>query len=183
VEGRQCRGGPKGEKRPADLVGNAVHGMRVATGRGMIKGSDAEEIGRRLFDWLAAGSPEPKPPGLPDTLYFNGNAEAFGYACQYLEATFKRDKALPAIVDEAKAPDGDSQKCVLRVLHEGGPHSTICLTLNEGVPILHAGDLVAFHIAEYNPSMALSVMNPLGFITAKLRPEFNLMKGWAVAND
>ncbi len=24
--------GPKGEKRPADVIGNAVHGMRVATG-------------------------------------------------------------------------------------------------------------------------------------------------------
>ena len=25
--------GPKGEKRPADVIGNAVHVMRIATGR------------------------------------------------------------------------------------------------------------------------------------------------------
>jgi hypothetical protein len=25
-------GGPKGEKRPADVIGNAVHVMRIATG-------------------------------------------------------------------------------------------------------------------------------------------------------
>jgi hypothetical protein len=25
--------GPKGQKRPADVVGNAVHGMRIATGQ------------------------------------------------------------------------------------------------------------------------------------------------------
>ena len=24
--------GPQGQKRPADVVGNAVHGMRIATG-------------------------------------------------------------------------------------------------------------------------------------------------------
>ncbi len=31
--------GPKGEKRPADVIGNAVHVMRIATG-------EIEEIGR-----------------------------------------------------------------------------------------------------------------------------------------
>ncbi len=27
--------GPKGEKRPADVIGNAVKVMRIATGRGI----------------------------------------------------------------------------------------------------------------------------------------------------
>ena len=31
--------GPRGEKRPADVIGNAVHVMRIATG-------EAEETGR-----------------------------------------------------------------------------------------------------------------------------------------
>jgi hypothetical protein len=30
-------GGPKGEKRPADVIGNAVHVMRVATGEKLTK--------------------------------------------------------------------------------------------------------------------------------------------------
>ncbi len=32
--------GPKGEKRPADVIGNAVHVMRIATG-------EVEDIGSR----------------------------------------------------------------------------------------------------------------------------------------
>jgi hypothetical protein len=55
--------GPKGEKRPADVIGNAVHVMRIATGeleedhgkapkraKGGRKGGKAEHLPcRRLF--------------------------------------------------------------------------------------------------------------------------------------
>ena len=34
--------GPKGEKRPADVIGNAVHVMRIATGEIDDKTSEAE---------------------------------------------------------------------------------------------------------------------------------------------
>jgi hypothetical protein len=55
--------GPKGEKRPADVIGNAVHVMRAATGeaeepkespaaalgrRGGLKGGKARAASRRL---------------------------------------------------------------------------------------------------------------------------------------
>jgi hypothetical protein len=36
--------GPKGEKRPADVIGNAVHVMRVATGE--IEEKTAETLSR-----------------------------------------------------------------------------------------------------------------------------------------
>ena len=46
--------GPKGEKRPADVIGNAVHVMRIATGEepedyGPETGKDkaAQELGRK----------------------------------------------------------------------------------------------------------------------------------------
>ena len=37
--------GPKGEKRPADVIGNAVHVMRIATGeaRGRSRGSPRKD--------------------------------------------------------------------------------------------------------------------------------------------
>ncbi len=42
--------GPKGEKRPADAIGNAVHAMRIATGE-VEEGREAENpvavLGRR----------------------------------------------------------------------------------------------------------------------------------------
>ena len=41
--------GPKGEKRPADVIGNAVHVMRIATGEIEEKVVDvaASELGRK----------------------------------------------------------------------------------------------------------------------------------------
>jgi len=35
--------GPKGEKRPADVIGNAVHVMRIATGEAEEREPTAEE--------------------------------------------------------------------------------------------------------------------------------------------
>ncbi len=44
--------GPKGEKRPADVIGNAVHVMRIATGelpedRPLPPDTAAQELGRK----------------------------------------------------------------------------------------------------------------------------------------
>ena len=45
--------GPKGEKRPADVIGNAVRGMRIATGeeteetKEPAPGPSAAEMGRK----------------------------------------------------------------------------------------------------------------------------------------
>jgi len=42
--------GPKGEKRPADVIGNAVHVMRIATGEikeDSLRDSAAAELGRK----------------------------------------------------------------------------------------------------------------------------------------
>ena len=53
--------GPKGEKRPADVIGNAVHVMRIATG----------EIEKDV-----AGS---KPPLAPLSVAFHDSSPAGGY--------------------------------------------------------------------------------------------------------
>jgi hypothetical protein len=41
--------GPKGEKRPADVIGNAVHIMRIATGE-----TEEDRGIRKLLDPIAA---------------------------------------------------------------------------------------------------------------------------------
>ena len=38
--------GPKGEKRPADVIGNAVHVMRIATGEIEDRAATPEEQGK-----------------------------------------------------------------------------------------------------------------------------------------
>jgi hypothetical protein len=38
--------GPKGEKRPADVIGNAVHVMRIATGEAEDRAPTPEEQGK-----------------------------------------------------------------------------------------------------------------------------------------
>ena len=38
--------GPKGQKRPADVIGNAVHVMRIATGK--IGDTPAEEVSKNI---------------------------------------------------------------------------------------------------------------------------------------
>ena len=51
AKGRKCLmpGGPKGERRPADVIGNAVHVIRIATG-------EIEDT--VLDDGIAPASPE-----------------------------------------------------------------------------------------------------------------------------
>jgi hypothetical protein len=39
--------GPKGEKRPTDVIGNAVHVMRIATGEVEGKDPNAAALGRK----------------------------------------------------------------------------------------------------------------------------------------
>ena len=47
-QGRQMTTGPKGQKRPADVIGNATKVARIATGE------EDEEVGRtRAKQWLS----------------------------------------------------------------------------------------------------------------------------------
>jgi predicted ATPase len=54
---------PKGEKRPADVIGNAVHVMRIATGEIEVRGSGAlrlshskvRELLAPVYGWFTEG--------------------------------------------------------------------------------------------------------------------------------
>lgn len=62
--------GPKGEKRPADVIGNAVHVMRIATGEiedsppDDGKNKAAQELGRMGGKARAAGMSARKRRGI-----------------------------------------------------------------------------------------------------------------------
>jgi hypothetical protein len=54
--------GPQGQKRPADVIGNAVHVMRIATGEIEEKtaSKEAAELGRKGGKARAAALPKKK---------------------------------------------------------------------------------------------------------------------------
>ena len=59
--------GPKGEKRPADVIGNAVHVMRIATGEiEDTKRDPATEVAD-LAEMVDASLPVPGPRGAYKT--------------------------------------------------------------------------------------------------------------------
>ena len=53
--------GPKGERRPADVIGNAVHVMRIATGQIEDKVPSPEQEGNRLPPSNLADLRAPRP--------------------------------------------------------------------------------------------------------------------------
>jgi hypothetical protein len=96
----------------------------------------------RLYDWLAAGSPQPMPSGIPESFPFVSNAAAFNYACEYLICDLKVNLALPALVRRV-APyhrDPTLQICTIQLAQRGGGINIICTTLNNNVPILKVGE-------------------------------------------
>lgn len=52
--------GPKGERRPADVIGDAVKVMRIATGEGAetLEGADKDQVAREM-------GRQAQPPALP----------------------------------------------------------------------------------------------------------------------
>jgi hypothetical protein len=143
----------------------------------------------RLHDWLAAGSPQPMPPGIPESLPFISNEAAFGYACEFLSCDITVNAVIPAIVQRV-APhprDPSLQICSIKVAQRNGGMETICTTLNGAVPLLKSGDFVLYVVAAFiniDPKSidATSSLNIIGFVKAKLLPELHLTKGWAIAH-
>jgi hypothetical protein len=143
----------------------------------------------RLYDWLAAGSPQPMPPDIPESLPFISNAAAFDYACEFLICAIKVNTALPALVKRVTPhPRNPSlQLCNIKLAQRNGGIDVICTTLNNNVPTLNVGDLVLYKVAKFINLDAKSIdadspLNIIGFVEAKLLPEFHLTKGWAIAH-
>jgi hypothetical protein len=50
--------GPKGERRPADVIGNAVKVMRIATGEEAVEGAFGADIDYAMLNEFYGASPE-----------------------------------------------------------------------------------------------------------------------------
>ena len=139
----------------------------------------------RIFDWVVAGSPLPLPKDIPEILPFKDNKSAFEYACNFLECDLKAGAVLPAFVQQV-APyshDNSLQQCMISVANRDGGISLFSVTVNNTVPHLDAGDLVLYTVDSFvsiDPNVA-SPLNIIGFVTAKIQPEFHLTKGWRIS--
>lgn len=54
--------GPKGQKRPADVIGNAVRVMRIATGE---ESDEVQDDGKSAAAMAGASPQSTHPPSLP----------------------------------------------------------------------------------------------------------------------
>lgn len=95
------------------------------------------------------------PPGIPaGTLFFKEPAEAFAYACKYLDCTLKQGAYLPAIVmDARRQPDGN-QVVMLRVAASDGGFYIPAFTAGPKGPELQIGDLVLWAAMQHTPAAA-----------------------------
>jgi hypothetical protein len=149
--------------------------------------TERKAILHRIYDWVAAGSPLPLPANIPEVLQFRDNYSAFEYACEYLNNELKVGAKLPALIDRTGSfvPNPSLQMCSLKIASKAGGIDFICPTSDNNIPKLEPGDLALFDIAAIQ-SDKLDVnditlqLNMFGFVTAKLKPEFSLTKGWAI---
>jgi hypothetical protein len=69
------------------------------------------------------------------------------------------------------------QSCSLQIAgNDGGRSLLLCETLNERIPIIKAGDLVAYRIIAHFPESQsnIAMLSIQGFIVAKLEPAWSI---------
>jgi len=135
-----------------------------------------------LFDSLR--SREKKVTG---DLVFKDNTSAFEHACEYMDCRIVVGASLIALVKTADFnPDGRQSCTLLLESDDGGREILLCETLNERVPILKVGDLVAYQVIGYFPESRSKIaqLSIPGFIVAKLKPAYSVdYSGWRVAKE
>lgn len=105
----------------------------------------------------------------PDTIYYKSNKDAFDYACKYMNTEEQVDNIIPALVVNRVSPTKDGgQMCeLLLASKDGGCPIFYADTLNDSIPLLALGDLVAYRIALVNPEFPRS--SPLRLEAARKR--------------
>jgi hypothetical protein len=111
-----------------------------------------------------------------DVIYYNDNKSAFDSACEFMDTSIKELKIIPALVDKTAPTSDGLQMCKLNLASvNGGTPILFCTTINNQIPTLSVGELVAFQIAGINPYWLF------GFIVAKLEPAISATRGWKVS--
>jgi len=128
------------------------------------------------------------------TLFFKDSKAAFEYACKYIGSSLDNEKPVLGVVLDTKAngeyfvkvanaDDPTIPAATGRELLEKGvlDHICVCAKATGQVPPLKRDDLVmCFVPKEFNKLNALGLQVLMVIITAKLKPELNLARGWAV---
>ena len=126
-----------------------------------------------------------KVPPLGDELHFKSNQAAFEYCCRFLDTTIRDRDTLPALVTDVKHRQDGRQICALQVASkEGGFRLEFCETINEHVPPLRVGDLVAWYVAEYSEALGKAGLFMSSWVVEKLEPVYNIKHAaWKISRQ
>ncbi len=115
-----------------------------------------------------------------DILYFKSPGEALEFACEFLNCRTQKGDTLPAVITAIETvPAGFTR---LSIPTGKGCVEISCIQSAQGPKKLNKGDFVAFHIDE-ELFPGSSPKSLVGTIVAKLKPEFDTQKGWAVFGE
>lgn len=127
---------------------------------------------KRVAGWFAG---KPRPP-----LVFEDNQAAFHYVCTQQKPALLLEAAIPALVLERGAVDPDGVRhFLLRLAGSDGGRLLWACTLKGAPGYPEVGDLVCFRVVKIAPDLPPEV-SVIGFIAAKLAPEWIGRKGWRV---
>lgn len=129
-------------------------------------------------------------------LYFKNGSAAFEFACTSLQCELVAKAMLPALVVNAVDALGadtpivtmsnGTQMLALRIASQDGGFLVLSGSLSASGPSLQPGDLVAWHAGgPIERETAELTKDPrskwVGIVVAKLKPEYAIDKGWAIA--
>jgi hypothetical protein len=131
-------------------------------------------------DWLIGGA-EPEA-GAPDVLRFKDNRRAFEYASAYMNTGRSEGKVLVGLIEAVERAAHGLQACRLRLAGDaGGVAVPFCMTIDNRVAELRAGDLAAFLLVSVNEVTKSQIFVHVGFVVAKLEPALSATRGWKVS--
>jgi hypothetical protein len=131
-------------------------------------------------DWLIGGA-EPEA-GAPDVLRFRDSRRAFEYASAYTNSGLSEGKVLIGLIEAAERAAQGLQSCRIRLAGAaGGVVVPFCMTIDNRVAELRAGDLTAFLLVSLNEVPKSHIFAHIGFVVAKLEPALSATRGWKVS--
>jgi len=136
------------------------------------------------------------PAATEAPLYFKDGRAAFEFACEFLKTELVNGAIIPALVEDAQQALGadeavvtmqdGTQMLALRVCSADKGFLVLAGTLSASGPRLQPGDFVAWQAGKPIERESLDLQMDsrskwVGIVLAKLKPEFNSARGWAIA--
>ena len=120
---------------------------------------------------------------IPKKLHFKNTHAAFEYICEYMDTNIREESLIMALVNECGPVKDGLQNLALKIpSNDGGFVSYACSTLNENVPHVNVGDLVAVKVGMYN--LELGPSGFIGFVIGTVEPVYDVEAGgWVTARQ